>query len=447
MADDGGFVSFKGVMLCSRPPAVAAPPPRIDEGMVKMLNRPAFVSTIQIESAVGLPPIRQERPVSVAKPKASDVTYRHKKWLMRFQENHSALNEMLRAKADKLEDSKRRLASKAAEERTAIRAINATDGLSDAERTRRIAEVVDPRNKAGEPAYEPTAAPATAAAAPAAASSSSSSASASASASAPVQRHWVRRARAAKPAWAMSIEESEEAQDAEADELLNFAAGLDFDRYVEDVEVRESLRFARKRVRDAELEHAREALAAEAAQRKAAARARGEVGDDDDEFEWLEVDEHGLTAEEALIKRRREFLARGGRATPMDHTQGWDSSTRVGDGRAGARTPLVTDLKMGRPGLGKIHSDASLRSVADRMALAQTAASGVAAGVTVGPDGRRYLPEPDPVPGEAIKPPRIVVISPTDGTVMTEANSAQTRKALKEQRVSNLPYLYRNPSI
>jgi len=237
--------------------------------MVKMLNRPAFVSTIQVESAPGLAPVRsQARPQPTSKPKGSDVTYRHKQWLAKLQTEQSALNDMLQARADKLEETKRKLAAKATAERSAIRTINADDTLTDEQRTVMLAAVVDPKNKANDPAvaatmrspvgvaategasttYEPTSAPPPSNSnkqPPTATSSSSSSAAsvvaaASAAASA-APRQWVRRARAAKPAWAQTEAESEEAQDAEADELLSFAAGLDYDRYLEDVEVREAL--------------------------------------------------------------------------------------------------------------------------------------------------------------------------------------------------------------
>jgi len=66
----------------------------------------------------------------------------------------------------------------------------------------------------------------------------------------------------------------------------------------------------KRKVRNVELERERARLSADAARRKAQAQARGEVGADDDQFEWVELDADGLTAEEAMLKRRADMLSR-----------------------------------------------------------------------------------------------------------------------------------------
>lgn len=46
------------------------------------------------------------------------------------------------------------------------------------------------------------------------------------------------RAPAKKPAWAVTEKAAEEAKEAEIDELLDFAYELDYEKYMEDFEVR-----------------------------------------------------------------------------------------------------------------------------------------------------------------------------------------------------------------
>merc|ERR1719262_900042 len=50
-----------------------------------------------------------------------------------------------------------------------------------------------------------------------------------------------------KPLWAMTQEEKAEFEAQEADDLINFAEGLDYDKYVNDLEFREGLEAVRDR--------------------------------------------------------------------------------------------------------------------------------------------------------------------------------------------------------
>lgn len=57
-----------------------------------------------------------------------------------------------------------------------------------------------------------------------------------------------------KPGWARTVAEEEFSVDAEADELINFTRELDYDTYIDDMEVREALRFVQERVKKMEAE-------------------------------------------------------------------------------------------------------------------------------------------------------------------------------------------------
>lgn len=52
----------------------------------------------------------------------------------------------------------------------------------------------------------------------------------------------------AKPAWATTEKQQEEMKEAEIDELLEFAYELDYEKYMEDFEVRQALAVIKERV-------------------------------------------------------------------------------------------------------------------------------------------------------------------------------------------------------
>lgn len=211
----------------------------------------------------------------------------------------------------------------------------------------------------------------------------------------------------------MTVAESDECMEDEADSLLAFTANLDCDAYLDNLEIKESARYMRDRVRDEIQDREREEKRKEADERKREARTRGLVGEDDEEYEWVEVDDRGMTAEEALLANRRELF---GKYDKTARSKAHKSSTQ--DGITSA------DVKRANPEMATIHSDASLRHVVEQVK-----------GSTQ---------------GFAIQAPKTVVIHPVDGTDITEEynNKEKTVNAhSKTTRASNLPYLYRNPAI
>lgn len=56
--------------------------------------------------------------------------------------------------------------------------------------------------------------------------------------------------KSAKPAWAMTEKATEDAKEAEIDDLLEFAYELDYEKYMEDYEVRQALALIKERVTD-----------------------------------------------------------------------------------------------------------------------------------------------------------------------------------------------------
>ncbi len=59
-----------------------------------------------------------------------------------------------------------------------------------------------------------------------------------------------KKGKGAKPAWALTEKATEDAKEAEIDELLEFAYELDYEKYMEDYEVRQALAVIKERVAD-----------------------------------------------------------------------------------------------------------------------------------------------------------------------------------------------------
>jgi hypothetical protein len=100
---------------------------------------------------------------------------------------------------------------------------------------------------------------------------------------------------AKKPMWAMTEEKADVQADfddeEEAEELLDFASGLDFDKFIDDMEVRAMMEQVKSRVDDLESAIAEEETAELAAEARALARENGEDVDDVDSLLGLTQDQ------------------------------------------------------------------------------------------------------------------------------------------------------------
>ena len=71
-----------------------------------------------------------------------------------------------------------------------------------------------------------------------------------------------------RPGWALTEDQYAEAKEAQEDELLDFVQGLDFEKYMEDMELRDAVEFVKKRV--SEIEQEKNAIELEEQKRSAA---------------------------------------------------------------------------------------------------------------------------------------------------------------------------------
>lgn len=401
--------NYKGVMLCNRPTEPAsygAGPPHITPAQ----DAPSFRPVGLPAEPLGLNPAKENLVSNVhavhdeaARRRAEqgprngpNFMSKHRAWLGEMAKKKAALNAELQASAQAAEEKRSRFVAYTRSLRDAVRERAAEmdeEGLEHAQ--------PDLFKGLTRPAFAPpqSAAPPTPPhAAPVAAPRAAKAAS--------------------KPAWAMTEEEADDAEDMEAAELVKFAQGLDFDSYVDDLEVRQALDVIRERI---DAQKAVEAAAAAADLADEEIEAAG--GDWRSKFvaEWNGDD----AASQGGASRRAPIAAGGGSASGgggEGERPDWDASTSMGDGARGAlmggsARAMAEELLRDNPELAAKHSVKSLASVVSRGGAASA--------------GTKKLG----CEGEELPPLRVVTII------------ENPRVASKEVDPSNLPYLHRNPAV
>ena len=457
MSDDvGNLGNFKGVMLCNRPAQI----PGSLQTVVGVSGtsgpqRPAFVSAVVADGQLGLPPIkgghRYQRPEA---NKELDVTFRHKRWLSQFGESRNKIQEQMERRVQEQQERAKRFAERSQAMRDAIRGIKASGDSTD--RATKSAAVEAALGLSARPKFVPTeyvevsqqypkGAPviysdrpdptqeqlvvAPAAAAPAAAAAAAAPARPAAAAK-------PSKKASDKPGWARTSSEADDFLDLEADSLVDFAQGLDYQSYIDDLEVREAIKFVQQRVAGLEESARTEESAAEQKQRLIDAGELEEI--------WV-VDESAPpnpeTGEPVLKKVvRRTKRAQKAALNMVDEQAEWNASTAAqqsGDqshrDRAAQQEALSRTVLDSNRNLRNIHSSASVRAIIDKEGATPRAAAAApsAAASTLRRSQLASIPEP----ALAVQPPVISTIHERD------------QKGDKSVNPSNLPFLYRHPGI
>jgi hypothetical protein len=202
--------NFKGVMLCNRPAQPAPVPTAFDDS--KRTNKAPFCSTVTGEDQLGSNPIKKEFPARKKKDESDDVTWRHKRWLAEFQERRNELAEMLEESQVLQEERTRKFQDKQAEMRATIRKCR-EENPGDRDAMKAALDELEAKEKMSK-----------------------------------TKKMEKKEKLKAKPKWAMNEEENEAFEDLEVDDLLDFTGNLDFDQYMENLEVKESMDFVNDRL-------------------------------------------------------------------------------------------------------------------------------------------------------------------------------------------------------
>ena len=428
-------------------------------------TRPAFVSSVVPDGQLGLPPVRgAPRPAPVLPSKESDVTWRHKKWLSDFGERRGSIQATMEARVAEQAERARRFAERSQAMRDAIRGIKAEGDASDrASKARAIEQAlgitkpkyvpteyveVSQQYPTGAPVLhdarqddEPQQSPAPASYTPSAAAPSATPAQPAASRSSKSKAASAGALAGAKPSWARTAAEDDEFLEMEADSLLDFASGLDYQSYIDDLEVREALRFVQARV--AGLEASKQTAEA-VAQEQAKMIAAGEL-----EEVWV-VDESqpadpntGQPAVKRIVRRTKRAQKQALTMADQPDAAAWNSSTAAGGedqlterDRLAQQEALSRNLLDSNRNLRNIHSSASVRAIMEKesgsgggLTRASSNAAGGAATL------RRSQQQQLASVSEPVQPPVITTIYERD------------HKGPPGLNPSNLPYLYRHPGI
>ena len=241
-----------------------------------------------------------------------------------------------------------------------------------------------------------------------------------------------------KPMWAMTEEGLEDAEDEELDQLLNFANNLDYDKYVEDYEVRNALAAVKNRIAE---------LAQGKTRPKRTPGAGGEEGQGEGE---IDLDQAGEDWKKAFVSGwngsgdddGRLGTARSDRSAAShmsarsvrSHRSGMgdmeDDNISVADSVRSDRDvsmEVAEQVLNSSRSMRKVHSTRSIRGILDRKAKAR--GGGL-----------------EPVDEEEYKIP---TIAPPVNQVYDKEDQGIAGGGGKKKGVdpSNLPYLHRNPAI
>jgi hypothetical protein len=306
-------------MLSVRPQNKTASGPTASHGS----GTTAFVSTVVPPEQLGLNPLKKTYPVSRAVSLPSDnVTWRHKQWLNEFSAKKMEAEDLAQLEYEKKLEAKKKFSQRQANLRSRVRGT--------------APKTTSSKKTAGK-----------------------------------------------VPAWAMTEEAADEFKEDEVDELLAFTEGLDFDQYIENMEVTEALKVVQDKIADQER---KDRLYA----------ARTDFGEGNyDPPDTTEMDKL-----RALKKKLEDRL---------EDRPDWNNSTRIEGDNHLAETAMLENKA-----LGKVHSKQSAAKLVQQARL-QNQDNGIQEGI--------ILPNPT--------------------IAVAEAPSGQIRKT----RASNLPFLYRHPAI
>ena len=265
--------NYKGVMLCNRPfagvSAAARKAGEASDGKVP------FKSAVFNQEQLGLNPAKKIHAAPAnARPKKETALDKHKRWL---HDAKQAKERMLREQEEteqQKEEKRRKFVERQArlrqEVRQAIEEPGPDDGPWQADEGK-YAEPAAAQDCGPEPAPAPAPAPAPEPApqparvvdegkrgdgdGPAAAAAVASTEEEGKVGGGPELSEAQRRKVAdnkSKPAWALTEQAREQLEDDEIEGLMNFAADLDIDKYLDDLEVRAAIETVKRRIDELE---------------------------------------------------------------------------------------------------------------------------------------------------------------------------------------------------
>ncbi len=168
-----------------------------------------------------------------------------------------------------------------------------------------------------------------------------------------------------RPGWALTKNQHEEVKEGQEEDLLDFALNLDFDKYLEDMEIKDAVEFVKKRVKEIEVkqkdieeeESMREQAVENAAKSEELAKKAVERAERIEEAEANE-----LVSNVELRTESNVLLNSPALASPSGQSGGQTHIMSMRD--------LQTGLVMSQKSIKKVHSKNSVRAMIEERAKA-----------------------------------------------------------------------------
>jgi hypothetical protein len=229
------------------------------------------------------------------------------------------------------------------------------------------------------------------------------------------QQHKSAAPASARPAWALTEQGVEDAEDEELNDLLEFTEALDFDSYIDDMEVREAVKVVKQRVSEINKQ-----IVANAKKQAALQRAQ----------EYAAT--HG-TVEEAAGEAA-SVPAFKKHEPAKDVGDGWNGSTNTNAAQqqqqASAEENAV-DAVLADTRIRQVHSRQSARALAE----------------TTKQEVKQQKKKIASLPAYASKNTTLGLAIPNPHIAVTHQHGNELTQTGKPVRASNLPFLYRHPGI
>jgi hypothetical protein len=378
--------NYKGVMLCNRPN---------EFGQVQKPERqgkPPFISRVDPKGDVGLNPTKKVVNATQKKKDTNSILTRHKRYLKMLQEKK--LIEKLEKENEETqkEETMKKFKEQTAKQRQKVQTMKTDKEQPEPIAKQRQAELeYEEKKTVGKLTKENLE---------------------------KNDDHYSRKGskkQAKKPAWAKTEDQLKVEQEEEIDDLIEFAYDLDYEKYVEDMEVRQALALIKERVNEIKEDNQWKSKIAQEWNREDEANPNEGVqrqrNQDDDAKSAVSI-RTSVTGRSNMSKKSefRDQIKR-----EQKNKEEWDTST-IGERKKPSMeerlaTKLADQILEDNPNLKGIHSKASMRHMLEKEAAKHL----------VGAEGGGF------------SPPKISTVK--DHQMRTDVQA------------SNLPYLHKNPAI
>lgn len=208
-----GVGNYKGVMLCNRPFGASVAGPQAQNST----SEKSFACGV-VSEAIGMNvSIANKEKKIVQRQKKETALTKHRKWLIELQKTKDQLEQNYKEETKRKEGAQQRFQEKESQMRQLAKK---TISIDDSKAEAKDDPIIHAENK-GEFKVE-------------------------------------KRIKIPKPAWAMTEDIAKEVEvekeDEEVDDLIEFAKGLDFDKYIDDMEIHTMMERVKRRIQDLERE-------------------------------------------------------------------------------------------------------------------------------------------------------------------------------------------------